>query len=319
MGMSIGFGLSPTVSRFAGGGGGGVTPEFGVALASGASIKTSTDALFTYLVGWIKDRANAASHQLYDSVRGTGLILEPDDATVEQAYSAPAGSSLGWAWELSSTGGANTDGSINTTVALSPSDAVAAILHNGSGANATLGHGMSGTPEMYFTKTRDSADWWAGYHKDLTDASYYIRLDSTQKETQKAIIWNSTAPDASVISVGTDTTTNASGDDFLTLAFRSISGILKVGSYTGNTTTEPSITGLGATGRAVLIIRIDDTGNRVMIDSDRGDEYVYANSTSTEGSAAYVDWTADGFDVAPGVTNSDINANGGTYIYLLMA
>lgn len=292
--------------------------SFDIELDTGANIKSASEAVFTYQIALIKDRDNSNNNQFIDSVRGTSNVLVPNSTAAETTYSTPSGSSAAWVWDVGSSGSSNTDGTITTTAASTGGNSAFLYQGNGSGGS-TIGHGLPSTPEFFIVKDRDASSDWFVYHASL-GATKFLELEGTNAAATSTFPWNDTAPTSSVITLGSGSGVNTSGNDYVCFAWASSSGVSKFGTYTGNTTTEPSITGLGSTGRFVIIKRTDSTGNWVMIDSERGvGNYLYANSSASEGSASYITFTSDGFDIDSGVTASDINANGGTYIYALWA
>ena len=121
---------------------------------------------------WAKNRA-AASHGIYDSVRGTGIYLASNlttadtvDANSLTAFNAD-GFSLGsttrsntsgdnyvaWCWDAGSGSPAsNTDGSITSTVKANQAKGFSVVTYTGTGANATVGHGLGIAPSMIIVK-----------------------------------------------------------------------------------------------------------------------------------------------------------------------
>jgi len=182
-------------------------------------------------------------------------------------------------------------------------------------------HGLGVVPEFIIIKSTEGTTFWVCYHTGLgTPGTTMIRLNLTNAKTIGDAYFDDTAPTSSVFRVGDSSATNGPsfGTTGIAYLFASKSGVCKIVSWTGNgSTSGPSLTGLGATGRALLAKRIDDVGPWLMIDSDRGDNYLVANDTDAEAAANYVDWTSDGADIVS--DNADINASGGTYIGMILA
>ena len=135
---------------------------------------------------WIKNRSNAASPILVDSVRGIGEELSSNSSGAETSngtsrltsfdsdgftISSTAVSSLNtsgntyvaWAWDAGSGSAAsNTDGSITSTVKANDTYGFSIASYAGTGANATIGHGLSAAPDLAIFKNRDDGndDWW---------------------------------------------------------------------------------------------------------------------------------------------------------------
>ena len=83
---------------------------------------------------------------------------------------------------------------------------------------------------------KEYANSVAVYHANMaTDAETdYILLTSSSHSVDNSTFWNDTAPNSTVFSVGTGNNTNGDGRDKLFIAFRSVPGVCKVGSYEGN-------------------------------------------------------------------------------------
>jgi hypothetical protein len=142
--------------------------------------------------------------------------------------------------------------------------------------------------------------------------------------TAGPVLWNDTAPTASVFSVGTSTNTNGSGYTYVAYLFATCAGVSKVGSYTGTATTLQVNCGFTAGARFVLIKRTDSTGSWYVWDSSRGivsgnDPYLLLNSTAAEvTNTDYIDAYSAGFEISS-TAPAEINASGGTYIFLSIA
>jgi hypothetical protein len=128
-----------------------------------------------------------------------------------------------------------------------------------------------------------------------------------------------------VFSLGTSATVNASGGTYAAYLFATCAGVSKVGSYTGNGSTQTIDCGFGAGGaRFVLIKRTDSTGDWYVYDTSRGmttltDPYLLLNDaaaeTATLGSVTAV---STGFALNSTILAA-INVNAGTYIFLAIA
>ena len=106
----------------------------------------------------------------------------------------------------------------------------------------------------------------------------------------------------------------------------SVDGYSKVGSYTGNGNADGTFVYTGFDVKWLLIKRTDTSGNGwVMLDNQRSeynpvDDVIYAhlsNAEVTNHSTIDVDYVSNGFKTRG--TNTSINGNGGTYIYIAFA
>jgi hypothetical protein len=197
------------------------------------------------------------------------------------------------------------------------------VCYTGTGSNTTFTHNLTVVPELIIVKRRDANGAWDSYCSALANTEYVV-LSTTAAKATGATRWNSTTPTSSVFSVGTSTTTNASAGTYVAYLFATTAGVSKVGSYTGTGTTLQIDCGFTAGARFVLIKRTDDTGSWYVWDSSRGivsgnDPYLLLNSTAAEvTNTDYIDAYSAGFEISS-TAPAEINASGGTYIFLSIA
>ena len=196
------------------------------------------------------------------------------------------------------------------------------VSYTGTGANATVGHGLSVAPEMVIVKRRSSAQDWAVWHTDIGGGTKNLYLNKTDAVQTEAPMWNSTVPTSSVISLGTYNHVNASSNTYISYAFHSVDGYSKVGSYTGNGSTDGTFVHLGLRPAYVMVKEVTDTHGWFIADSTRTPsnvvgEYLFANLSNSEYNATQLDFTSNGFKLR--TTSSTLNTSGSTYIYLAFA
>jgi hypothetical protein len=231
----------------------------------GVSPKSITGVGFQPDFVWLKNRGTTNYHLLQDVIRGVTStnVLSSNDVAAEPSFTnigfissfnsdgftatssggslavlnASANTYVAWNWLANGTGVSNTQGSIASTVSANTTSGFSIVSYTGTGANATVGHGLSSAPKMVIFKNRDDGTQeWDTYHIGLTDATYFIQLNSSNAQSNTNGTWrfNSTAPSSTLFSVGTSTTTNASGEDIIAYCFADVKGYSKFGSYTGN-------------------------------------------------------------------------------------
>ena len=110
---------------------------------------------------------------------------------------------------------------------------------------------------------------------------------------------------------------NGNNSNFIMMLFSSVSGISKVGSYTGNGSTGQTIT-LGFQPRFVIIKAINMTEHWEVLDTKRGwgagdDEWIRLSTNEDQNEADYGAPTSTGFTLTSG--NNENNSSSGTYIY----
>jgi hypothetical protein len=196
------------------------------------------------------------------------------------------------------------------------------VCYTGTGANTTFTHNLGVVPELMIVKGRSVNANWAIYTAAMGATKSLFFTDSAVGTY--SVVWNDTAPTSSVFSVGTGGTTNSSGGTYVAYLFATVSGVSKIGSYTGTGALLTVACGFTSGARFVLIKRTDTTGDWYMYDSVRGitsgnDPYLFANVDAVEVTGTnYVDTDTTGFKVTAAAP-AGLNASGGTYIFLAIA
>ena len=297
---------------------------------------------------WIKDRTNANSHRLSDSVRGATkyLISSASNAEATEAAGLTAfdsdGFSLGsnsdfngnsanlvaWNWKANGAGSANTAGSINSTVSLNSTAGFSIVKYTGDGSTgSTVGHGLNAVPDMYITKNRSYAYAWGVYHKDIANDKGLFLSDASA-ETTGTGFRNSTAPTSSLFTLGGGSqpyryTSNKSGDEYIGYFFKSVKGYSKIGKYIGSGNANGPLINTGFKPAWVIIKRTDSTGGWEIYDSKRDGfnpqvHGLTANTNNAEDNTDdLVDILSNGFKIRH--DGSGLNASNGTYIYAAFA
>ena len=197
------------------------------------------------------------------------------------------------------------------------------VCYTGDGAYPrTLSHGLLSIPELIIVKRRDSAGFnWPVYFGSINT---YLSLNLTTGSTTNNGCWGASAPTASQFQVGSLNEVNGASGKYVAYLFATLAGISKVGSYTGNGTSQTINCGFATGARFILIKRTDATGDWYVWDSVRGiiaanDPHLSLNTTAAEVTTDdSVDPEASGFIVNQN-TATNINVNGGQYIFLAIA
>jgi hypothetical protein len=292
---------------------------------------------------WIKARTAADNHGLFDSVRGVNnrLISNLTNAEVTLTDTLMSFNSNGftlgvdaggrvnastenyvaWQWKAGGTAVSNTAGSITSSVSANTTAGFSVVTYTGTGANATVGHGLGVAPSMIIAKRRDSgATPWIIYHISM-GAANYMAFDTGAQSSTTA--WNSTTPTSTVFSVGANVSTNNSTSPQLAYCFAPVPGYSAFGSYTGNASADGPFVYLGFRPRYILIKKTDTSGNNWFVwDTSRDtynpeQNYLWPNSSSAEGVDVALDALSNGFKIR--VTSANYNGSGGTYIYACFA
>ncbi len=202
------------------------------------------------------------------------------------------------------------------------------VAYAGTGSDRTQTHNLGVAPELILIKRRNGSADWIWYVSAL-GAGKYMYGDGGA-ELSSTTIFSNTAPTASVFSLGNQGgggtyRLNGSGDTYIAYLWATVTGISKVGSYTGTGSDLNVDCGFSAGARFILIKRTDSSSDGWYIyDSARGivagnDPYVLLNSTNAEvTNTDYIDPLSSGFTVTSSAP-ADLNASSGTYIFLAIA
>jgi len=296
-------------------------------------------------LAWIKNRDAADNHILVDRVRGVGKDMHSNDTAAEvtnlntvQRF-LQRGVQVGndvevntanesyvlWQWLLgdsATTGSTNNSGSIASTVIAADAGHFSICTYTGTGANATIGHGLSGAPELVIVKNTNDNRAWRVLETVVNGGTHYLTLNTTAASTAGSTFWNDSNPTASVINLGSDTDTNDSGDTMVAISFRSVPGVCKVGSYVGNLNADGPYIDLGFTPRFFLVKVTDGVNNWGIFDTARNtfnasNRTLNANGTDVEDTTYPLDILSSGIKIRGAF--QFFNDTGKTYIYLAMA
>jgi hypothetical protein len=292
---------------------------------TGAAASVS-DLEFAPDLVWIKSRSAATTHNLFDTSRGaqkgiqsTGPNAEYTDANSLSAF-ASNGYSLG---SDASSRGVNVSAATYVDWALKSGSAPGfnVTLYTGNGGGArNIAHGLGVAPQFLLVRGRD-ARVWAGYHKNMTSAAYYLDLGAAAAEALDTTMFDSTAPDASNFRVGSYN--NANLVNYLAYLFTEVPGFSRIGVYTGNNNTDGPFVWCGFKPKFVMVKARDvATGWFMANPSGSANEViqrVFSDSAGAEASNTYgLDLLAGGFKVrAP--TGYSLNNSGNRYLFIAFA
>jgi len=295
---------------------------------------------------WIKERSSTSPHKLLDAVRGATKELESNSTNAEatEATSLQSFDSDGftvgtngavnensqtyasWNWLANGTGSANTDGSISSTVSASATSGFSIVSYTGTGATGTIGHGLGAKPDLMIVKSRQDADAWLVGSDKISGWNWtndYLHLNATSaKMTDAGGTAFNTAPTSSLFTVGSYL--NGSGENYIAYMFTSIKGFSKIGTYTGNGSTDGTFVYLGFKPAFVLTKNASSTSEWHIYDNKR--DTTNPNSNVLSPNANYADsissncdtdFLSNGFKLRN--NNSNRNESGSTHIYMAFA
>jgi hypothetical protein len=332
----------------------------GATSSAGTLARTITGVGFQPDFTWVKERTSVSggytSHSLHDAVRTAPMTVESNSTSAEQnvttqygnggigsftsdgfgIYSGTGGNSnnfnvnsgnyVTWNWLANGQGSSNTDGSINTTyTSVNTTAGFSISKFTGTGANATVGHGLGAVPKMIIIKNLVDTEPWIVYHAGIDATApqdYHLRLNTTDARINEAAIWNDTAPTSSVFSLGSSGAPNGSGDATIAYCFAEKTGYSKFGSYVGNGNADGTFIYTGFKPAFVMLKRSSNTSDWYMFDNKRegynvDNDEIYANLSNAEDTADRLDILSNGFKMR--TTGGNLNASGETFIYMAFA
>jgi len=295
---------------------------------------------------WIKCRSNATTDNvLFDRVRTAGQRLVSNDTGAEETQTGimsafvTDGVTLGagaasngsgrtyvmWNWLANNTAGSsNTDGSRTSTVAANTTAGFSIVGYTGNSTVGTVGHGLGVAPRMMIIKDRTSGAYnWTVYHASIGNTRRIILNSTAGQDSANSVWWNNTSPTSTVFTIGTDNGANANGDSFIAYCFAEVKGYSKFNSYTGNGSTDGTFVYTGFKPAFIMTKRTDTTSAWWIYDNKRNPYndpalYLNANTSNAEiGLTSVLDSCSNGFKMRN--TYTDLNASGGTYIYMAFA
>ena len=292
---------------------------------------------------WIKALNNSRNSRLTDVINGVGknlfsdansvLTTNADGVTAFGADGFSVGSGNGfnantethaaWNWKAqNSQGSSNTDGSTNTTyTSVNTTAGFSISQYEGTGSNATFGHGLGATPAMVLVKNIDATQNWLMYHQGI-GATKYLRLNLTNGQGTSSGVWNNAAPTSSVVSVGTDSAVNQSGSTHMAWCFAEKKGYSKFGTYTGNGNADGAFIYLGFRPAFIMVKDTNTATEWHMSDVARrptnpNNSYVSASSNAVENTSNPTDFLSNGVKIK--TSNNGWNKSGDTFIYWAFA
>ena len=296
---------------------------------------------------WIKNRSEAQSHALFDSVRGatkrygtnsTGAestentnldSFDTNGFTVDNELIVNGSSDLmvAWAWKAGGSASSNSNGSITSSVSAGSTQGFSIVSYSGNGsAGATVAHSLAVTPNVIIIKNRGSNErGWIVYHdKSHGTPQENFTLLNTTAAVADLNRMQDTAPTSTVFSLSDDTHVNNGSDTYIAYCFAEKKGFSKFGTYSATgATTDATFIYTGFKPSLVIIKKINASDNWQIFDNKRDTNnpvknLLYPNLNDDERalSTGFLDLVSNGFKIR----TTDAGVGGGdTYIYLAFA
>ena len=326
--------------------------HFDITLWTGnATARNITGKLFRPDLVWGKSRTDpSTNHRLIDSVRGATKELYSGLTNAEatdvngltnfnsDGFSLGVGSSLnnntlnsyiGWLWKA---GGAAVTISVNqygagspsiaSQVSANPAAGFSIVTYTGANiSSSTVGHGLGVPPDLVIIKGRGTNgvdDNWHVYHKSV-GATGGLFLNLTNATSTSAVYWNNTAPTSTILTVGSY---NNQPLNYVAYCFAEVPGFSKIGSYSGNSSTDGTFVWCGFRPKWVLIKDLGGASQWMIFDSARDvtnqmGSLLMPSSSSQELTGYLMDFVSNGFKLR--FSAGDPNQSGRNYIFMAFA
>jgi len=312
----------------------------------GATTLAVTGAGFAPDFTWIKNRSASDEPIIVDVARGANNYLrsdataiQVDDSTIVASLDSD-GFTVGdnvivntntenyvsWNWLAGGSAVANTVGTVDALVSANTTAGFSIVKFDqaGTGADATIGHGLSQRPELVIGKPYNKVDNWrvgSDYQDSTVDWAEILQLQSDGAAGAKASVFDGGdfpgGPTASIIYMGDDGLNNSGGYESILYCFHSVDGYSKVGKYKANGEAAANAPFVYCGFRpAWVMIKGYEQSTRywMMFDNKRSsynvvDDYLRADSGAAEsaGSLEALDFLSNGFRIR--TSQTQINPN----------
>jgi len=208
----------------------------------------------------------------------------------------------------------NVKGTLQGVVSPNTTAGFSVVTFTGNGGSQTIGHGLSQAPVLSIRKKLDTTgDWFV--HTNIFDGGMdYLKLNTTGASSSSSLA-NFTATTS-----GADDNSN----QYVAYFFHSVEGYSKIGTYTGNGSTDGTFTHLGFRPKYLLQRRTNASGQGWTIQNSDDqsyneiNNYLFAQSNgSTFSGYAQIDFLSNGFKIRS--SDAQTNGSGDTYIYIAFA
>jgi len=299
---------------------------------------------------WIKRRSSTEDHAWFDSIRGIQKQISSNLITAEYTTTNAVSSFdsngfttgnngatnslnqtyVSWMWKA---GGAAVSGTsshyTNCEISANPDAGFSIVKFTIPGGSipttASYNHGLNAAPKLIITKPYNGYygdSNWHSWAEPITTANY-LNLNTTAAAAAAAIF---SSVDSSTVRYRFGSNNGGADSDVITYNFTDIEGYQKVGSYTGNGSTNGPIITTGFRPRFILAKPTSVADNWTIWDNirdtgDNIDQILVPSNNSAESANGFgrydITLSSTGFQIKQ--TDGQINGSGQTYIYLAIA
>jgi hypothetical protein len=332
---------------------------------TGATISNAVNGVsFQPDLVWVKSRDAGEQHYWQDSVRGFSpsanvtKMLNSNSTAAESSLSditcttTSSGFTVvdsnpgtgefwltnrnyvAWSWKANGAAVTNTAGSITSQVSANTAAGFSVVTYTGTGANATVGHGLGVAPSMIIVKNRNaviSNPAWPVYHSVIA-ATNYLDLQTTAASAASVNVWNNTAPTSSVFSIGVANSVSGNTNGLVAYCFAAVPGYSAFGAWQNNNSTDGTFIYTGFRPRFILLKNYDNVERWFTWDSTRqtynmtppSSNWLVPNDTAAEGAngatTAEIDGLSNGFKIrTTNPASGEISFGTRNYIYACFA
>ena len=304
---------------------------------------------------WIKNRDNATSHSLYDTIRGADVTLRTNTTDQDFDYgntllsfntdgftvgdyshvNANNESLVAWCWDAGDTTVSNDAGSITSSVRANPTYGFSVVTWAGTSTNAsTIGHGLGVAPKIIITKSRTNPTSWVVGVGGISGLGVndYLTLNTTNTKNSSSTFYQAYGSSTFTVGVSAANEMNKTGNNYVSYCFSEVAGYSKFGTYQNNNSTT-GVTVTTGFRPAFIMLKCTDAGERwFILDNTRqvnnvappSTAWLVPNATSTEGAngatTATIDFLDDGFQIkTTNPASGEVSFGTRNYIYMAFA
>ena len=224
---------------------------------------------------------------------------------------------VAWNWLAGGSASSNDQGDITASVSANTEAGFSIVTFASSGSSATVGHGLNSPPELIISKNRDTGSAWSVYAAPIGN-NKRLRLDDTDAQVTSGV-WGNTTPTSTVFTQNLTVTTT----DLVCYCFHSVDGYSRVGSYTGNGSSDGAFVYTGFRPAFIIYKETGNANNWILLDNKRDPDnvvggFLYPNLSNAEATGyTILDFLSNGFKHRSTATSG--NRSGGSYVYIAFA
>lgn len=261
-----------------------------------------------------------------NSVAADGFQVDAGSPTSEANANKNNDNYVAWQWKANGgTTASNSDGSITSTVQANTTAGFSIITYAGNGSNnATIGHGLSATPQLIFTKNRGAAYNWVTYSAELASTKVLVLDMNLAEFTPSGGYYSNVGSSTYQLVQGSSglTNVNANGNNYVAYCFAEKQGYSKMGSYKGNGSSDGAFVYTGFKPALVIFKSINNAKDWYIFDNKRNtfnvmNKILHPNKADAESTSTVFDFLSNGFKFRD--SDNAWNGNGDTYLYMAFA